>query len=219
VTKNSEIFLELGLFKLIKFWREATISIIWGKLTGKAKPSNPPIPQALRFPTKSWTVTKAKKWLADNEIKFTVFENATKTSKKLLSKTSKDEVSAEAEDKFISVYPIDKADTDEHVLCGIVYEPDVVDAQGDKANEVEIRKAAYQFMEQVQTFRVMHKGKKVKVKVLESYIAPVDFTVVNKSIKKGTWVLTVRVLDKKIWKAVKDGELNGFSMAGYAKAS
>ena len=195
----------------------STISIIWGKLTGKAKPSNPPIPQALRFPTKSWTVTKAKKWLADNEIKFTVFENATKTSKKLLSKTSKDEVSAEAEDKFISVYPIDKADTDEHVLCGIVYEPDVVDAQGDKANEVEIRKAAYQFMEQVQTFRVMHKGKKVKVKVLESYIAPVDFTVVNKSIKKGTWVLTVRVLDKKIWKAVKDGELNGFSMCGTAR--
>ena len=74
-------------------------------------------------------------------------------------------------------------------------------------------------MEEVQALRVMHKGKKVKVKILESYIAPVDFTVVNKSVKKGTWVITVRVLDKKIWKAVKDGELTGFSMAGYAKTT
>ena len=196
----------------------STISIIWGKLKGKAKPSDPPIPQALRFPTTSWTVTKAKKWLSDNKIKFTSFEAAKKTKKKLLTKTSEtaeDEV--QKFEKFISVYPMDKADKEEHVVCGIVYEPDVEDAQGDKANEIEIRKAAYQFMEQVQTFRVMHKGKKVKVKVLESYVAPVAFTVVNKSIKKGTWILTVRVLDKKIWKAVKDGELAGFSMAGYAK--
>ena len=198
----------------------STISIIWGKLKDKAKPSDPPIAQALRFPTKNWTVTKAKKWLSDNEIKFISFELAKKTSKKLLSKISKDNVSTEAEDeKFISVYPIDKADTDEHVVCGVVYEPNTVDAQGDKANEVEIRKAAYQFMEEVQTFRVMHKGKKVKVKVLESYIAPTDFTIAKQVIKKGTWVITVRVLDKKIWKAVKDGELTGFSMAGYAKTA
>ncbi len=201
----------------------ATVSVIWGKLKNKAKPSDPPIAQALRFPKKSWTAAKAKKWLADNEIKFTLFEPAKKVTKKLLSKTDKTEVETEVEykkfEKFVSVYTIDKADSEEHIVCGIVYEPDVEDAQGDKANEVEIRKAAYQFMEEVQTFRVMHKGKKVKVKILESYIAPVDFVVVNKSIKKGTWVLTVRVLDKKIWKAVKDGELTGFSMAGYAKTS
>ncbi|KKM48094.1 hypothetical protein LCGC14_1558010 [marine sediment metagenome] len=210
----------------------STVSIIWGKLKGKAKPSDPPIAQALRFPTKNWTAAKAKKWLGDNEMKYMSFESAKKASKKLLSKTSKDKVSTEANDasdyaeedkkfeKFISVYPIDKADiADEHLVCGIVYEPDVEDAQGDKANEVEIRKAAYQFMEEVQTFRVMHKGKKVKVKVLESYIAPVDFTVAKQAIKKGTWVLTVRILDKKIWKAVKDGELSSFSMAGYAKTA
>jgi len=209
----------------------STISIIWGKLKDKAKPTDPPIAQALRFPTKSWTVTKAKKWLSDNEIKYTSFESAKKASKKLLSKTSKDKVPTEGDDapeyaeedkkfdRFVSVYPLDKAEKEEHIVCGVVYEPDVEDAQGDKANEVEICKAAYQFMEEVQAFRVMHKGKKVKVKVLESYIAPVDFTVAKQSIKKGSWILTVRVLDKKIWKAVKDGELTGFSMAGYAKTA
>jgi len=119
--------------------------------------------------------------------------------------------------KFISVYQFDKADKDEQIVCGIVYEPDEVDAQGDFANEVEIKKAAYKFMENVQKFKVMHKGNKVKVKVLESYIAPSDFTIMSKSVKKGSWLITVRVLDKEIWKAVQDGELTGFSMAGYAR--
>ena len=151
-------------------------------------------------------------------------------AKSKLSATVKDEVRAKAGnilkdikegkkfEKFISVYAIDKAD-DEHIVCGIVYEPDVVDAQGDKANEIEIRKAAYRFMEDVQTIKVMHKGKKVNVKMLESYIAPIEFMVNKQVIKKGSWVMTVRVLDENIWKAVKDGVLTGFSMAGYARAS
>lgn len=53
-----------------------TIAIIWGKLKGKAKPSDKPIPQSLRFPTKSWTADKAKKWLKDNNIKYILFEPA-----------------------------------------------------------------------------------------------------------------------------------------------
>lgn len=44
-----------------------TISVIWGKLVGKDKPGDPPIPQALRFPISSWgkTPEKATKWLKD----------------------------------------------------------------------------------------------------------------------------------------------------------
>ena len=61
---------------------------------------------------------------------------------------------------------------DEQIVYGIVYEPDTVDSQGDQANAEEIRKAAYSFMENAQTFKVMHKGRPVKVKILESYIAP-----------------------------------------------
>ncbi len=148
-----------------------------------------------------------------------------------LSETVKKKVQAKAEkliedirdekvfEKDVSVYPVDKADDEERVVYGIVYEPDEEDAQGDMANEIEIRKAAYGFMEKVQLFKVMHKGKKVKVKVLESYIAPVEFEMASQTVKKGSWVLSVRVLDKKIWKAIKDGDLTGFSMAGYAKTS
>lgn len=55
-----------------------TIGIIWGKLKGKDKPSDNPIPQALRFPVKYWTAEKAKKWLKDNNIKYQRFEPAKK---------------------------------------------------------------------------------------------------------------------------------------------
>ena len=257
-----------------------TISIIWGKFKNKVKPSDPPIAIALRFPTKTWTAAKAKKWLADNEITYIKFEPAVKAVKKLwgakyisqlpdsaflyieddisksrhfpyidsdnkidlphlrkalaripqssLSKDIQVKVIAKADkiladikdekcfDKSVGIYPIDKAD-EEHIVCGIVYEPDVEDSQGDFANEDEIRKAAYDFMEKAQKIKVMHKGNQVKVKILESYLAPQDLTIASQPVKKGTWVLTARILDAKIWKAVKDGEtLTGWSMAGYA---
>jgi len=53
-----------------------TIAIIWGKLKGKSQEDDPPIPQALRFPTKYWTAEAAKQWLADNEIDYIAFEPA-----------------------------------------------------------------------------------------------------------------------------------------------
>lgn len=52
----------------------ATIAVIWGKLKEHNKPSDNPIPQALRFPVDDWTVAEAKKWLKDNGIKYIAFE-------------------------------------------------------------------------------------------------------------------------------------------------
>jgi len=119
-------------------------------------------------------------------------------------------------EKDIEIIPIEKGD--EHIVYGIVYQPDTPDAQNDEASAGEIKKAAYDFMEHVQTFKVMHKGKKIKVRILENYIAPVEFTINKRKIKKGSWVLVTRVLDKKLWEAIKSGDIAGYSMAGYAKA-
>ena len=58
-----------------------TVAVIWGKLKGKDKPSDNPIPQSLRFPVKHWTVEKAKKWLKDNNVKYIRFEPAKKEKK------------------------------------------------------------------------------------------------------------------------------------------
>jgi len=56
-----------------------TAAVIWGKLKGAAKPSDNPIPQSIRFPTKNWTVAQAKAWLKDNNIKYEAFEAAAKS--------------------------------------------------------------------------------------------------------------------------------------------
>jgi hypothetical protein len=121
-------------------------------------------------------------------------------------------------EKFVPVFPMEKS-KDERIVCGIVYAPDEEDLQGDGASEEEIRKAAYHFMEHVQRFKVNHKGKHAKVKVLDSYLAPVDLILANRQVKKGTWLLTTRILDDKIWKDIKSGKIAGFSMAGYASLS
>ena len=62
-----------------------TIAIIWAKLIGKSKPKDPVLPQALRFPTKSWTVTKAKAWLKKNNVKYQKFEPAKKKEKQAMA--------------------------------------------------------------------------------------------------------------------------------------
>ena len=62
-----------------------TISIIWAKLKGKSKPKDPPLPQALAFPTKHWTAAAAKSWLTKNKVKHIRFEAAKKKNKQSLS--------------------------------------------------------------------------------------------------------------------------------------
>jgi hypothetical protein len=138
---------------------------------------------------------------------------------KPVSKVEKIKVKNEAKEveKNLELVPIEKSD--EQIVYGIVYEPDTKDAQGDQASAEEIRKAAYDFMENARAFKVMHKGKKVKVKILENYIAPVDFTIAKRNVKKGSWVLVTRVLDKKLWQEIKAGNLTGYSMAGYANVN
>jgi len=121
-------------------------------------------------------------------------------------------------EKFVPIFDISKKE-DEHIVMGIVYEPNEVDSQGDFTTEEEIRKAAYQFMEEVQKFKINHKGDYVAAKVLESYVAPQDLMIRGQKVKKGSWILTARILDEDIWKRIKAGEITGYSMAGRAAAS
>lgn len=53
-----------------------TIDIIWYIESREGREIA--IPQALRFPIKNWTEQQAKKWLADNKIKYITFEKASK---------------------------------------------------------------------------------------------------------------------------------------------
>ncbi|GAB4206505.1 MAG: hypothetical protein OHK0013_23260 [Sandaracinaceae bacterium] len=107
---------------------------------------------------------------------------------------------------------------DERYVLGIVLEPEVVDAQGDIYSADEIRVAAHRFMEEFGGLGLMHRMRvNDQVKVLESYLAPTDFSIGDITVRKGTWMFAVRVLSDELWERVKSGELTGFSIGGSAR--
>jgi hypothetical protein len=111
-----------------------------------------------------------------------------------------------------------KAEGDERIVYGIVLEPDVVDAQKDTYDAATVRTAAHDYMERFQNAGLMHKKEiNDKAKVIESFIAPADLTINGQQVKKGAWVMAMRILDEDLWKAAKRGELGGFSIGGSAK--
>lgn len=106
---------------------------------------------------------------------------------------------------------------EERYVFGIVLEPETVDAQKDIYSAAEVRDAAHKFMEEFQNIGLMHRGYvNGAVKILESYVAPTEFEVDGTKVKKGTWLLAVRVQDDGLWEQVKTGELGGFSIGGSA---
>lgn len=121
-----------------------------------------------------------------------------------------------------ALFKIMKIDKKQHIVGGIVYEPDVVDSQGDMASKEEIEKAMYRFMEKYATqsnrIRIMHKGKMYYFPIMESFIPESDMTKGGQTVKAGSWWLMVKVLNKQIWDQIESGKLTGFSMGGRAKA-
>jgi hypothetical protein len=106
---------------------------------------------------------------------------------------------------------------DERYVLGIVLEPETEDSQKDIYSAEEIRQAAHKFMETYGSIGLMHKvALGGRVAILESWIAPCDFDLNGQHVKKGTWMLAIRVKDDDLWDSVKKGELTGFSIGGSA---
>jgi DNA adenine methylase len=116
--------------------------------------------------------------------------------------------------------PLTKAVADKRMITGVVLVPEQVDAHGDIYDADVIAKAAHDFLAGYNAgneVALMHKDFKRDFDLLESYVAPVDFALGDTSVKAGTWIITVRVNEDKIWDKVKKGEITGFSIGGKAK--
>lgn len=100
------------------------------------------------------------------------------------------------------------------LIYGVVYEPFTVDAQNDWANDIDIEAAAHQYLLDSRNMKLMHRFNTDKVRPVESYIAPTDFQLGNKLVKKGSWVLVSKVFDDAIWAKVESGEFAGYSLGG-----
>ena len=120
-----------------------------------------------------------------------------------------------------AIFKIVKVEKKKQIVGGIVYEPDEVDTQGDYTDIAEIEKAMHRFMEKYATntnrIRINHKGKKYFFPVLECFQPESDTVKGDQPLKKGSWWIQIKILNKEIWKQIEDGTLTGFSMGGRAK--
>ena len=102
----------------------------------------------------------------------------------------------------------------EHLVYGVVYEPHELDSDRDWSGPKNIKRMAHNWLISSRNYRVMHKINTDKIKVAESYIAPTDFYLNHQLVRKGSWVLVSKIVDKGIWDMILSGKLTGYSLGG-----
>ncbi|MCM3239058.1 XkdF-like putative serine protease domain-containing protein [Heyndrickxia oleronia] len=117
--------------------------------------------------------------------------------------------------KEVKVF-INKEEEEQKLVYGVVYEPNVEDSHDDFMTAPEIEKAAHGFMKDARNIDKQHDFNAGVGEVVESYIAPADFTIGDETITKGSWVLVTKASDE-VWEEIKKGEITGYSMAGTAE--
>lgn len=112
---------------------------------------------------------------------------------------------------------VDLEKEEERYVLGVVLEPEAEDAQGDIYSVDEVRQTAHKFMDEFRNIGYMHDEiVNKKVSILESFLSPEGFAINEKSVKKGTWLLGLRVKDDSLWDQIKSGEITGLSIGGSA---
>jgi len=124
------------------------------------------------------------------------------------------------------------AEPEEHFILGLVLEPNdgadgaplKPDTQDDVYSKEDVRKTAHGWMENYGQVDLMHSWRalgKEDVRILESYLAPVDFTIGEGedayAVVKGTWLLGMRVVNDTLWEAIKQNEIGAYSIGGTAE--
>jgi len=121
---------------------------------------------------------------------------------------------------FVNILKFEDGGEEERLVTGIVLEPDEIDAQNDTIKAQAIRDTAHGFLAKFNLdskMGIQHETfGEIGVKLVESFIAPVDMVIGNEKVKKGSWVITVKVLSDVVWEAIKDGSFTGFSIGGTA---
>lgn len=117
-----------------------------------------------------------------------------------------------------ATFEIIKTDDERMIAYGIVYAPDQVDAHGDTADAATIRKAAYEFMREgrLKNVDTEHSFSPETAYVAESWLVRSGDELFPDE-PEGAWAVGIQIGDVDIWKALKNGELTGISLAGIAR--
>jgi hypothetical protein len=134
------------------------------------------------------------------------------TKKSAEGVTKQENVSFEVEVKM--------SDFERGLVYGIVYSPNTQDSHGDWTTADEIEKAAHNFLPTAHSewTNKNHGADDIPdVDVVESYIAPCDFTISGESVSKGSWVIVSRVNNADLKASIQKGEVTGYSLEGTAR--
>lgn len=113
-------------------------------------------------------------------------------------------------------FRIAKVDDELQLIYGIVLEPYTYDTQGDVISEEETMHSAHKYLMNSRLIGLQHKKKAPAVPV-ESFTAPTDYMLGGQHVKRGSWVMAVKVLDDTLWHDVKAGKYTGFSAGGFGE--
>ncbi len=130
------------------------------------------------------------------------------------SELNKDDVDIEAD--------ILKADNEQRIAWGVAYPCQPLgwkDTQSDWADETQIAKMAWNFMRNSRRYDVQHQRAATpdEAVVVESYLAPVDFTLGEHTVTKGSWVVATHFPNEASWQLVKSGQVKAYSIRGKGK--
>jgi len=147
----------------------------------------------------------------------------------LISQNGLKVIPESAEEHILKAETDDEEDEEERTVFSVALEPN--DGENgapldpDKQDEIysadAIRKTAHRWLENGGVVGLMHRiDVSPHVAVLESYLAPVDFVFKNgkksHKIRKGTWLVRLRIYNDELWEAIKKGDFGAFSVGGTA---
>jgi hypothetical protein len=174
--------------------------------------------QSIRFSSSKFSADEAHAWLSAHNYHPIEFAAATGVEKI----DSPIETPSTIEKSWN--VDITKADSEKQIVYGVAYPLFPLgekDTQNDRASAEEIEKMAWGFMENSRAYDLQHK--KVidsnKARIVESYIAPVDFDMNGCLVAKGSWVVATHIVDKDIWQQVKSGMIKSYSIRGMGTRS
>ncbi len=108
-------------------------------------------------------------------------------------------------------------DIEKQIFTAVVLRPNEVDAHGDIYDEDTVEKACHQYNSFCRKANLQHLVETDLATPVESYIAPADFDLGNGQVKKGDWIMSMKVHDKELWEMCKEGKFTGFSVGCMAK--
>ena len=112
--------------------------------------------------------------------------------------------------------PISKSYVFDNVLYSIVAQPEpFCDSQGDIWPAVEIRKAAFDFMEQSRIFNREHTDEVLKsVSLVESWVTKDAGKLGDEEYLPGSWLIGIRINSPELLDQVLSGEYSAVSIQG-----